>query len=475
VRSVVRDLFRKGLVYGLGSSLNGLVGFVLLPFVIHYLTPAEYGHYAIAEMIVNFLLVFLGLGMNVALLARYPKVSEADRRGFLSSVFGFMILTTLAIEAVFGVFVLLAGRRLFPYLTFEHYALVAGISATETIWLLFATIFRAEGSAWKFIATSITQVSVSLTITVVLLSRFHLDETGLLYGRLLADVLVLLVLAPQFFRFPPSFRIRAALDLSRVGIPLIPATFASMWVVMSPRFFLERLTDPGTVGSFAIDSKLAGIVSLLFVQPFGMVWVAALSHIALRADAKQIYSRVITYYTLLGGVAACVLGLLAPLIAHLLGKQDFPLSSTVIFLLALANVCSGLMYPLTIGPYVLEKTGRMVPIFVAAMALSIPLGWSLTWSQGITGAALALVIVYLSQGLALGWISNKLYPIVIEWRRIAGVIAIVGGAYFVTRQLVGAAAPWWAPVVLLALAVPGLFAVRVLVPSELMFWRADDA
>jgi O-antigen/teichoic acid export membrane protein len=473
MKAVARDLLGKGLVYGLGSSLNGLVGFVLLPFIIHYLTPAEYGRYAIAEMIVNFLLVFLGLGMNVALLARYPKLEAAERRPFVSSVFGFMLLTTAAIQGVFALFVVLAGRRLFPYLTFEDYALIGAISAAETIWLLFATLFRAEQSAWKFIATSITQVSLALVITVVLIARFGLRESGLLYGRLCADVLVLLVLAPQFVRFPPKFKVAPAVKLSRIGIPLIPATFASMWVVMSPRFFLERLGDPSVVGSYAIDSKLAGMVSLLFVQPFGMVWVAALSHIARRDDAKAIYSRVITYYTLLGGLAALVIGLLAPFIAGLLGKQDFPLSPGVIMLLAVANVCSGLMYPLTIGPYVCEKTGRMVPVFFAAMVLSIVIGWPFVWMWSMTGAALALVVVYLLQGVALGWVSHKLYPVKIEWTRLVCVIAALGGSYAVTRQLVGANAPWWAPAILLGLAIPVLFVTRVLVLDELLFWRND--
>lgn len=471
MKDVVRDLLRKGLVYGLGSSLNGLVGFVLLPFVIHYLTPGEYGRYAIAEMIINLLLVFLGLGMNVAILARYPRVAEGERRAFLSSVFGFMILTTLAMEAVFGVFVLIAGQRLFPFLTLEDYALIAGISAAETLWLLFATIFRAEGSAWKFIAVSLAQVCTSLVFTVVLISHFHMRETGLLYGRMIADGVLLVLLLPQYVRFPPSFRIRPAIDLSRIGIPMIPATFASMWVAMSPRFFLERLCDTTAVGSYAIDSKLAGIVTLLFVSPFGMVWVAALAHIALRPDAKAIYSRVITYYVLLGGIAASVLGLLAPLIAHLLGKTDFPLSPTVILLLAVANVGSGLMYPLTIGPYVCEKTGRMVPVFVVSMVLSIAIGWPMVAVASLTGAAVAMVVVYLLQGVGLGYVSHLLYPVQIEWGRIVRVVAILGASYYVTRCVAGANAPWWAPIVLLGLAIPGLFATRVLVPREMTFWR----
>lgn len=475
MRSIAVDLLRKGLIYGLGSSLNGFVGFVLLPFVVHYLTSEEYGQYAIAEMIINLMLVFLGLGMNVALLARYPKLSEFDRPGFLSSVLSFLVLTTICIESMFMLVALAVGERLFPYLTFEDYALIAGISATETIWLFFATVFRAEGAAWKFIAISTVQVSLALVLSVALLTYAGLRQSALLYGRVLADIVVLMLLTPQLRRFRPTRALGPAIEFSRVGLPLVPATFASMWVVMSPRFFLERLADTNAVGSYTIESKLAGVVSLLFVQPFGMVWVAALARIALQPNAKQIYSRVITYYTLLGGTVALMVGLLGPFIARMLGKDEFPISPTIIAIIALANVASGLMYAVTIGPYVRERTGTIIPVFMGSMLLSVGLGWALTSSSGIVGAALALLVVYTLQALMLGYVSNELYPVPIEWSRLIRGLAVLVAAYMATRHVVGADIPWWSPAVLLVFVAVGGVATRVVTVTDLRSLRAAQA
>ena len=74
MKSALRELTSKGLVYGLGASFNGLVSFLLIPFFTGRLSATEYGRYAIAEMVLNLILVLLGLGMNVAILARYPNV-----------------------------------------------------------------------------------------------------------------------------------------------------------------------------------------------------------------------------------------------------------------------------------------------------------------------------------------------------------------------------------------------------------------
>ena len=84
MKSVFKDLVGKGLVYGLGSSLNGLVGFVLIPFFLKHLQAAEYGRFALAEMLLNLLLVLLGLGLNISLLSRYPRTDTAERGDPLS-------------------------------------------------------------------------------------------------------------------------------------------------------------------------------------------------------------------------------------------------------------------------------------------------------------------------------------------------------------------------------------------------------
>jgi O-antigen/teichoic acid export membrane protein len=196
-----------------------------------------------------------------------------------------------------------------------------------------------------------------------------------------------------------------------------------MAVAMLPRLLLEQLGNTATVGSYAVDAKLAAIVSIGFVQPFGLVYVAAIGRIARRADARTIFARVLTYYVALGGAATVMIGVAAPWISRTLGKHEFPISPRAIVLLAVSNVAAGLVYPLTIGPYVLERTREVIPVYVGALLLAVAIGWPLTWAGGIVGAASALVAVYLLQAIALGWVSHRMYAMPIEGRRLAVVVA----------------------------------------------------
>jgi O-antigen/teichoic acid export membrane protein len=421
------ELAKKGVVYGLGASLNGVVAFLLLPFIVHRLDSFEYGRYALAELLLNLLLVICGLGLGSALLARYGKLEERAQRELVGSVLGLVLVATLVVLAMFALFAWLLGPYVFPELRLRHYVLVAAIAACESVWLVFAAMYRARGAAWRYIALQLVQVAISLGLTIELIAHRGYREDGLLVGRLAADGAVLLLLGPELVRYRPR-ALTQAWDLVRVGGPLVLAAFSAMFVAMSPRIFLDHLGDASLVGSFAVDARLASIVSIGFVQPFGLVYVAAIVPIARRADARRVFARAATFYIALGGLATLAVGLAAPWIAHTLGKSQFPISPTAILVLAAANVAAGLIYPLTIGPYVLERTREVIPVYVGAAVLAIAAGWIAIANAGILGAACALVAVYVAQGVALAVVSQRMYPVPFEWRRVAVLAAAFAGA-----------------------------------------------
>ncbi|CAN5586823.1 hypothetical protein BH11MYX1_BH11MYX1_40310 [soil metagenome] len=433
-RAVVIELVKKGLVYGLGASLNGLLGFLLLPFVVHRLVSVEYGRFALAELQINLLLVICGFGLRNALLARLPRLAVDDLRGFVGSVLSLSLISIATVLVAFAALVWIAGARLFPELAFEHYALIASISAIETVWLLVTTIYRAQGAAWRYVIVQLVQVVVALALTLFLIAGRGFREEGLLYGRLGADLVVLVLVLPVLVRNRPR-ALGPAWQLVRVGGPLVIAAFSAMFVAMAPRLLLERIGDVGIVGSFTVDARLAGIVMIGFVQPFGLVYVAMIARIAQRPDARAFFARIITYYVALGGIAVAGVGLAAPWIANRLGQHEFPISQRAIVLLAIANVAAGSSYPLTIGPYVLERTRQVIPVYVGALVLIIVIGLPATLYGGIAGAAIALSAVYALQALALAWVSQRMYALPIEWRRLAVVVAGVAALLVVVSRV----------------------------------------
>jgi O-antigen/teichoic acid export membrane protein len=477
VKAILGELLRKSLVYGLGASLNSAVGFVLIPYFVERLQAAEYGAYAIAEMVLSLLLIPLGLGFNVSVLARYPQVGPSDRRRFVGGAIGFLLVSTSATVAVF-VTAFLALRRLGLHeLSTDTVLLVAGIGALETLWMLVATVFRAEGWAWRFIAASLVQVLASLASTIFFISYVGMRGNGILAGRLMGDVIVCaFVVLPVALHSKPRWDRATWGPLLRIGLPLMPATLASTWILMSPRYFLLWFATQADVGVFAMSAKVAGVLSIGFVQPFAMAWMVLLFQIARRPDAQRVYGRVLTYYVLVGGGLACALSLAGQIIVPFLSREAFPLSTTVLSVMALATVASGLMYPVNIGPYVREQTGLMSPTFVMAGVLVTGLGGLLTWLFGANGAATALLLVFLVQGVLLFRLSQRLYPIILERTRLLKVVLALAGAGAMARavglQVPASDAGWVGLAVFTVLAPLMLVVMRFPEPGETAWVRA---
>ena len=480
MKSAIQDLAAKGLIYGLGASFNGLVSFLLIPFFTHRLTAGEYGRYALAEMVLNLLLVLLGMGLNVAILARYPRIPPVDRSRYFGSIISFTLLSTGVCEVLFLALARVFGASALPLLPMRILMLVAGISAVETIWLIFATLYRAEGRAWTYISASALQALTGLLATVYLIARMGFRDEGILLGRFTGDVgLLVLVLIPQMRKYPLTARLAPARELLRIGLPLVPATFSTMWILTSPRYIIQWFGGLGDVGTFAMSSKIAAVVQLFYIQPFAMAWMVSLFTIYEREDAPRVYARVLTYYLLAGLGLALTVALAAQALVPSLAEKAFPLSAAIVLFVALAQVASGLMYPVTIGPYVLEQTGRITPVFLFSALLMTGIGTVLVRLWGATGGAASLLVVYIAQALALAWVSHKLYPIPFETARILKVLCALGAA-FALVHLVGLVSPhpsttWFLPPLFVVAGLLGLIAVRFPDSGEMSHLRALGA
>lgn len=418
MHDIFKDLAFKGFIYGLGSSLNGLVSFLLVPFFLQQLQATEYGRFALAEMLLNLMLIVLGMGINVGLLSQYNKSNLTERSTLVSSLFSVVIIfcSVITICVITLTFIY---NSLYFNLSQEMIILVVIIATLETIWLLFATLFRAEGLAWYYIIASFIQVGTGLIVTVIFILYLNYREEGILYGRLIGNLLLLITLSPKIWQYRPHFNIKPAFKVIKIGLPLVPATFASMWIIMSPRFFIEYFGNTADVGIFSISSKIANVIILLFVKPFSMAWMVAIFKIYQHSDAKNIYSLVITYYILIAGILALSLGIITPqLVSFLVVKESFTISSHITSIMTLAYVISGLIYPINIGPYVLNKTYKVLPVFAISAITATILGWWMAFFWGVTGASITLVVVYTIQVIFLAKISQKLYFIIFEWSRL---------------------------------------------------------
>jgi O-antigen/teichoic acid export membrane protein len=431
MKGALKLIASDSLVYGVGSALNGLAGILMIPVLVRSLQAAEYGRYAIAEMFIAGLVVLLGMGFGATFPSHYFNRSVETRRDFAVAAFTVFLLVAAGYSAIFFVFLKAYGSVVAPQLSPEMYALVAAIALIEVTWAFLALMLRAQSRRWRFVLMSFVQFALSLSITILLIKGFQFREEAILLGRLFASGAVVLLSVDAIRSCRPMLQWAAALKLVRLGFAIIPATISAVWISMSPRYFLENLSTLSDVGTYAMSAKIAGLISLFIVQPFGMAWSTVLYRIHERGDAKAIYARVLTYYWTFGLLSAFSVALAAPEIADLLGKEEFTISPEVISVAALAIIASGLTYPVNLGPHLKKRLFIPVPVFIAGAIGAFAIGPALTIKFGVIGAAASLAIIYIAQAFVLGIISGRLYRVNWEWGRLLKVTVTLPIIYLI--------------------------------------------
>ena len=116
---------KHSFIYGVGGVLVKMVGFLLLPFYTHYLSPVDYGVLEVLDVTMSLLGMFLNMGITAALLRYYGAAqTEEERRKVVGTIFVFTVVTGLA--------VLFAGLAAVPAVS----RLVLGPSIPATYLLL---------------------------------------------------------------------------------------------------------------------------------------------------------------------------------------------------------------------------------------------------------------------------------------------------------------------------------------------------
>ena len=147
----------------------------------------------------------------------------------------------------------------------------------------------------------------------------------------------------------------------KFGFPFLPAGFAIMLVQVIDVPILEKLTDLETVGIYKANYKL-GIFMMLFVNMFQFAWQPFFLQNAKEPNAKEMFSKVLTYFTLVGSVILVLLSLFITDIAKikiagfsLIGSQYWA-GLNIVPIILLAYLINGMYSVFSAGIYIEEKS-----------------------------------------------------------------------------------------------------------------------
>ncbi len=417
-------------VYGVSTMVGRFLNFILVPFFTNIFLPSDYGIIQIIYAYIAILNIVYIYGMDSAYL-KFAAVKEiGDDKDNFSTPYISVFVTSL----VLSFFIILNKNSITNVLGIpaEYHYLVyiaAGVIFLDSNAVIPYLKLRLDRHAKKFSLFKILQICVNIILNLYFILVLGWGIEAIIISNLLASLAALILLLPtiaRHFRF--RFNTKLFKRLFKFGLPFLPAGLSVMVVQVIDVPILEKLTNLKTVGVYKANYKL-GIFMMLFVNMFQYAWQPFFLHNANEPNAKEMFAKVLTYFTIIGSIILVVLSLFITDLARIQIAGYSLIGSLywgglyIVPIILLSFLINGMHMIFSAGIYIEEKSLYVPLVTGLGAATSIAVNFALIPPLGITGAAIATFASYLVMAIGYFVVTQKFYNVKYEYARIAKVFA----------------------------------------------------
>lgn len=421
-------------------------GLFLLPLFTSYLTPAEYGVFALLTILGALAKPIFDLGINAAMGPSYFKATQPDEKDQV-------IWSALTISIISASCLLLVSW-LNPHLLIRavlideaylrHTSLfLTGVAATIVLTPLVQKIqFAQRAKLFVLLQVASTIVFVVASILSVVIHRRGV--LGMVEAQLASNLSALLLFA--FFALPRSNPLKinrkVTLDILKTGLPLVPS-FALLFIMANAgRYVVQWHDGEAAVGVYSVGFQIGSAINLL-IGALATGWYPFfMAYLNRQAEAQSLFGRITTFYLLGIGFLCLLIFSWATVVVRFLLDEAFHQAAEVVGLISLAYAFTGFFNLLLPPIYFAQKIPWVVPIQALAALVSILLAITLCPLFGNQGAALSLLGGHCSMALGVLLLNQHnshlkfkiKYQLPVFFRFIPLFIAIVVISQFLAHQ-----------------------------------------
>jgi O-antigen/teichoic acid export membrane protein len=436
----LKRLTKHSVVYGLSLILARSIGFLLLPLHTNVFPKDSFGVVNLGFVYIAFVGIFYGFGFDAAFLRYYLLNDDpGERRKIFSTAFHSIAL----IAVVLSITGWLAAPALAEWqLGSIDYTYVmqlcTGVLFFDALASLPFLILRAEERSRTFAALKVANVLLNVALNYLFIIVLKHGIAGVFEANLIASLFSFIVLGRLTLRHLGwQFSNSSFKELLAFGLPYVPSLLSVIIIDNVSRMFLEHYAGLATVGLFSAGYRLGMIMSLM-VAAFRFAWQPFFLSTSKQADAKVIFSRVLTYFSLVCSVIFLGTSFFIDDLVRfdfgftILGKEYWQ-STVIVPPVLLAYFLLGAYTIFIVGLHIEKKTIYLPLITGIGAGVNIVANLALIPLLGMMGAAFAALLAYLALAASMYIISQRLYPVAYEWSRLAKLALVVAVLFTVNR------------------------------------------
>lgn len=445
--SQLKRLAGQTAVYGLSTILGRMLNYVLVPFYTYiFNVPAVYGLNNEFYAYISFLNIVFTYGMETTLFNF--SSTEANKEKVYATVLRSVLISTILLALPLFIFSQsLADSMHYP----QHVKFIwwsVGIIVADALAAIPFARLREQGRPGRFAKLKLINIGIYLFLNFFFIGfcrwasienpgsfwgNLYDPEIGIGYAflaNLVANVVILLVLLPEYRYLKTGFDMDLWKRMLRYAAPLLVVGLAGMMNETLDRILLKYLLpeDEGltAVGIYGACYKIS-ILLALFRQAF--TYASEPFFFAQRntENAKELYAKVMTIFAIFCAFIFLATTVNLSWIQYFVGEK-YREGMDVVPILLVANLFLGIYFNLSIWYKLTGRTrsGMWITLIGAIITLSLNFIWipSHGYFGGYMGSAWATLICYATMMVISYSAGQKYYPVAYDLKRILGYIGL---------------------------------------------------
>lgn len=457
--SSIKKLAGQTAIYGISTIVGRLLNYFLVPlYTYKFRDPKDFGINTEFYAYVSFLNIILTYGMETALF-NFSVREENKNRVYSTALIS--LLSTTFVFLISALFFTDNIAEAMQYPDNGNYVIwVVLIIAFDAIAAIPFAKLREMGKAKRFATLKAVNIFINIALNLFFIgfckdayentnSSWHKFATifynpaiGIGYvflANMIANLVVAIMLIPEFFMVKFDFDFSLWKRMLKYALPLLIVGLAGMVNETMDRILLKYLLHKThdmeytlrQVGIYGACYKISILMTVL-IQAFRYAAEPFFFSQSQNVDAKEMYSKVMSYFVLICSFVFLLTTANLPWIQLIFLSDDYREGVNVVPILLLANLFLGVYFNLSFWYKLTNKTywGAYLTVFGALLTLVLNYLWIPVISY--MGSAWATLICYASMAIASFIIGRKHYPVNYDFKRILGYLGLSLVLYFVS-------------------------------------------
>ncbi len=427
---ISKNFIKSSAIYTLAGALPMASAIILLPFYIAYLPTEVYGVLTLSLAFSVLVQVIVTYSFDTSLYIHYHEFKNDHQKlsSFISSVFIFMLLSSVAVAGFFS----LTGAFIFEFvfsnktLSFYPHGLISiGIGIFQAIFKVNGNLLQTREKPQVFLWSNVVSFGIIAITSIVGLKLFPGTLIGPLGGRLIAGLLATAWVLARIFR---EFGFHPQSPWTLTSFSFNAYTFVyqlQQWTInYLDRFLLIPFMSLSAIGIYDFALKCVAPIELLLNGLNASINPKVVKNITTQTSKRSTPEINRYFYGLVSTILliVCITIIVIPfLLEVVIKKSEYASSIQYIPLLALVFIFKSMRIYFVLPYTVLKKMQRltMLNFFIALAKIGLMVLFVQRWQ--LYGVIISAFIAYAIEMFLLWYYLKNDYPMKFNFAKLIAV------------------------------------------------------